>query len=289
MPRQPSLFDRSIKFLARHAPAAFLKLAGAELRDEPFRWEDTSVNLPEFRADQLLAVGGPGAGIQRAFHFEYQLRPARKVLRGWFLKNAAFSAQLDSPVVLVGFYLRRGGRTRFPATYRAEADGLANEFRFETVRLWEHADRIRTGELPELAPLLVLCEDEPRAETLAVERELILGVGGPPRLRSDLLGLALTVASRFFPRHLLETTFREELPMLQEMSIVEEWIAEGEARGEARGKALEAQEFVLLALEKRFGTLPDRVGRQVRSLDEAGCRSLFTRSLDASSLDALGL
>lgn len=51
--------------------------------------------------------------------------------------------------------------------------GHSNGHRFETVRLWELADRIRKGELPELAPFLILWKHEDALGTLREEREVI--------------------------------------------------------------------------------------------------------------------
>lgn len=37
---------------------------------------------------------------------------------------------------------------------------------FTAIRLWEHADRIRSGELIELAPLLLLGEESPTEQSV---------------------------------------------------------------------------------------------------------------------------
>src|SRR5256885_2179842 len=65
--------------------------------------------------------------------------------------------------------------------------GLKNEFSFPTIRLWEHADQIRGGTLPELAPLLALCEDRPTEQTMREEREIILRLDTTPEVRAELL------------------------------------------------------------------------------------------------------
>ena len=51
-----SLIDRSLKALARRAAPAFFRLAGVSVEPSAIRWEDVTVNLPEFRADQVLLV-----------------------------------------------------------------------------------------------------------------------------------------------------------------------------------------------------------------------------------------
>jgi hypothetical protein len=109
-------------------------------------------------------------------------------------------AQPGIPAVLTVVYLAKGDRAAFPAIHRVEGGGLVNEYRFHTIHLWEHADRIRSGELRELAPLLVLCEHEPTAATLHTERELIMGLEAPPAVQAELLAVAVMVGTRYFAR-----------------------------------------------------------------------------------------
>jgi len=169
-------------------------------------------------------------------------------------------------------------------------------YEFETVRLWEHAGRIRSGELHELAPLLVLCEDTPREETLRREREILLSLDAPRSLQADLIAVAIMVGVRFFARSLVEAVFAEEMQMLKESSIIEEWVAEAvaraavdaEARGEARGEAQSARNFLLRQLRKRFGALPDRVVGQIETADREWCEAMGERLLDAASLKEMG-
>lgn len=289
----PSIIDRSIKALARRAPATFLQLAGVAVKPEEIRVTDVEVNLPEFRADQVFLVGAEDDPARWAAHLEYQLQPDARKLRGWFLKNAALTAQLDMDVLLVALYLSRGRRRTFPASYVARAGGLRNEFLFEKIHLWEHADRIRRGELPELAPLLVLCEDKPSEQTLRREREIIIGASVPDRLRSDLLAVAFTVGTRYFARDLVEVLFRQELMMLKGASWIEEWIAEGEERGEAKGRTEGRTEGIrrtlLLLLRERFGELAPTVVNRVENADPEWCEQTAIRLLNARSLAELGL
>src|SRR5205085_10339459 len=99
-----------------------------------------------------------------------------------------------------------------------------NRHYFEAIRRWEHAERIRAGDLAGLAPLLVLCADTPRETTLLRERELILGLDVPRPVRADLLAVATMVGTRYFSRELLYELFREEMEMLKEATFIDEWI-----------------------------------------------------------------
>ena len=108
--------DRSVKALAQRLPAGFFRLIGLEYHPARVRAEEVSVNLPEHRADGVFLVE---EGERRwALHLEYQLQPDGRVLPGWFLKNAALTAQLGVPVLLVAIYLRRGDAPAFLASMR---------------------------------------------------------------------------------------------------------------------------------------------------------------------------
>jgi Domain of unknown function (DUF4351) len=274
-----SLIDRSLKALARRAAPAFLRLAGVDAPPAAIRWEDVTVNLPEFRADQVLIVGADEDPGRWALHLEFQLEPDRRVMPGWFLKNAALTAQLGCPVILTVLYLTPGRYSRFPATYTATGGGLQNRYTFHTLRLWEHAARIRSGELRELAPLLVLCENRPTEATLREERGLIQQVA-PPELRNELLAIALMVGTRYFVRERLLELFREEMTMLKDASVIQEWIEEAEAR--------EARRLVRRLLERSFGELPAAVVDRVETEGRDWCEDLAVRILDAQSLQDLG-
>lgn len=292
----PNLIDRSLKVLIRRAAPAFLRLLGLRVDPGNVRLGDLSINVPEYRADQLFLIGGESDPDRWGLHLEYQLQPDLRVLPGWLFKNAAFNVQLGIPTVLAVVYLARGDRATFPSIHRVEGGGLANEYRFHTIRLWEHAERIRNGELRELAPLLILCEDKPSEETLRAERELILGMEAPDAVRVELLGVAVMVGTRHFARGLLERLFREELQMLKEASFIEEWIQEGIEKGKQEGmregmregEARGARQVLLRQLRKCFGELPASVVARVESADHTWCEEMGERLLDATSLEELG-
>jgi predicted transposase YdaD len=284
----PTPIDRALKALFRDVPQAFLRLAGADaaLARPP---GDVSINLPEFRADGVLPVDEPGEPDAGALYFEWQWEPDTRELPDWFLKCAGLTAQLRRPVVLIVIYLHRGDRATFPDAYRPIVAGDGNSYGFATIRLWEHADRIRRGDLPELAPLLVLCEAEPDAAILEEERELILSLEVPEPVRADLLAIAVAVGGRFVPKDLVRAIFREEIEVIKETGLIGEWLDEAEARGETRGGARAAQNALLRLLESRFGTVPESVVTRVRAADEEWCYALVERAALAATLADLGL
>jgi predicted transposase YdaD len=152
---------------------------------------------------------------------------------------------------------------------------------------------IESGALPELAPLLALCEPNPGPATLQREREMILGLDAPRAVKSDLLAVALMVGLRFFDRAVLESVFRAELLMLKEIEFIHELFsdefAEREARGEARGEAQASRRLLLGLLQARFGVLPANVVARIEQTSPAECEALALRLLTAGSLAELGL
>jgi predicted transposase YdaD len=303
--RRSTALDRSLKTLIRRAPGAFFRLAGITPDPRVVRPGDVSVNVAEFRADQVFIVGEEGDPKRWALHLEYQLQPDARVMPGWFFKNAALTVQLKLPVVLVVVYLGRGRRTSFPETYQARGGGLENEYRFHSIRLWEHAERIRSGEVAELAPLLVLCEEKPSEATVLQERELLLGLDVPPDVRADLLAVAIGVGARYFSRDLLRAVFREELQMLRGSNLLDELVEQwGEERlkqrveqqvqgvreeGREEGRLAGLREAVLRQLGKRFGELPTSATARIQTGDAEWCGAMLDRIPDAKALADLGL
>jgi len=258
------------------------------------RAADSSVIVKELHADGVFIHEGEAE--RWGLYTEYQYEPDSRLLPTWAQKALALQDHLGFPVVLLVIYLRKGERATFPERYHVSAGGLSNEFRFPVIRLWEHAGRIRSGELVELAPLLVLCEDRPAESVLEEERELLRAAELPHSVRSELMGLAYLLGMRYLAREILDAVFGEELPMLKDAGIISEWIEEGQARGLAegveqglaQGRAEEARRFMLLFLSRRFGELPPHVIALVQAADPEWCEALLERAVRAETLEELG-
>jgi hypothetical protein len=253
------------------------------------RVEDPNVNLPELRADHVFIIPFEQANTAEpvgtdnneiAVYLEYQLDPEASVLTSWFAKCAGLTRQLGMPVVLLVIYLQRGDRATFPDEYRVAIGDLSTSFTFTAIRLWEYADRIRSGELAELAPLLVLCEDEPTELIVRSEIALIRNAGFPKPVQTDLLGLALRIASRRIPREALLALFREDIEMIRETGIVEEWIADGEQRG----KVQEARNLLIRLGTKRLGDLDAKLRAQIEAVTSVETlENLVVRTVDVET------
>src|SRR5689334_4097075 len=101
----------------RRAAPAFFRLAHVEVDPRTVHAEDVTINLPEHRADQVFVIGTADDPNRWAMHLEYQLEPDARRLKGWFLKNAALTAQLECEVILTVVYLTRGRYATFPDAY----------------------------------------------------------------------------------------------------------------------------------------------------------------------------
>lgn len=282
--------DTSIKALLRQQPHVLFRLQG---RAQPsgLRWDDSVINQFELRADHVLVLGDAAGGDSGALYLEYQLAPDASLLSSWAAKWTGLLRQLGLPVALLVLYLERGGSATFPDRLHCEVEGVSTEYRFTTIKLWEHADRIRSGELWELAPLLVLCEDNPTEATMRREVTLITTSPATEAQQANMLAYALRIGARDFSRSVLEGIFREMLPMVKSATVIDDWIAEGEARGEvrgaARGRLEEARELALRLLRKRFPDLPERLARRVEALELAECTALIDGLFDGAALNQL--
>ena len=84
--------------------------------------------------------------------------------------------------------------------------------------------------------------------------------------------------------------------MLQEASIVQDWINEGIEKGMEKGieKGIEKgriktlQEDILDVLEERFGIIKKGLGKRVKAIDDPDVlKSLFKKSIKVASMDEL--
>ena len=72
-----NIVDITIKALMRRSPEAIFRLAGVSPGVRPLQLEDTSISIPELRADQVFLVGERGDSDFGALYLEYQLHPKK--------------------------------------------------------------------------------------------------------------------------------------------------------------------------------------------------------------------
>jgi predicted transposase YdaD len=253
--------DYAIKTVCEAFPNCLLDLFyGRERKVVLKNVEDAQIQIPEHRADKIWRVEEEG---QEGFLvLEAITVPDKRVLRRFNLKNAALQVHFELPVITVLVYVERGKYATFPPGYEQSFGGLRNQHGFERVLLWEHADRIRNGELKELAPFLPLFEDDPDPQILEAERQLIEAIPNTER-QVELKAVAALVATRKFQDELIKQTLKLEVPMtreIRESSIFKdlfgeariEALAEGHAEGQTVGERKRQTEIAQKMLAKGF-------------------------------------
>ena len=242
-------FDRSLKVIARNHADLFLRLAlpniPLTLVNQP---ENVELSLPVQPVDFVHRMLHQGQ--EWLLHIEFQLEHFADFPRRMCHTHGALTQQFKMPVLSFAVYLQRR-KAPLPTEYLVEIDNVAiNRFSYPVIKLWEYTQQIRSGQLRELAPLLVMLEEAPNEETLQVERQLILAEPDPDK-RADLLAIAITLAARMFDREFLRRFFREELAQMQHATLVDEWL------DEAVQKAV--QETESKAAQSKFAGIKQRV------------------------------
>jgi predicted transposase YdaD len=226
--------DRSLKILAAKYPNVFQQILFGNNPDIQFLGvEDTAINIPEQRSDKVFKFSK--GNKESIVSFEFLIRPESRELQNFYVKNALLTSSLHKPVITVIVYLERGKYRTFPQEYRVQLNGLEMFTRFPRILLWEYADQIRSGELKELAPLLVLFSAKSSKEIILEEKKLILAVSDTKQ-RSDLLSLAAMVAFRRFKNGLIKELFYEEYELMKTSNFIEEWIKESWEKGREEGR-----------------------------------------------------
>jgi predicted transposase YdaD len=230
-------------------------------------------------------------GKNVAVHIEAMLEPKQRELGNFKTKNALLEETLKRPVVTVILYLEKGKYETFPYIYETQAGLLKNSHVFARILLWEHKDRILSGELKELAPFLQLCEDEPDEILIERTKQLIKQTADANE-RSNLLGVAILVAYRKYKdkfrdkeesKKFVKEKFKEEYAMLKESDFITDWLEESEQKGREEGK----RSLLLALLAKKFGKLSPHLRKQIRQLSGTKLDNLSLALLDLKNVKQL--
>jgi len=131
---------------------------------------------------------------------------------------------------------------------------------------------------------LILATEEKNETVLARSRELIL-TSENEKWRANALSLAITIARRYFSKEFLLKFFQEELEMLQEADIVQDWINEGIEKGIEKGEVKATRNDILDVLGERFGVVKKGISTRLAAIDDAAVlRSLLKKSVKVKSL-----
>ena len=228
-PRQINLFDRVMKILGRHYAESFLKLA---FPDTDFQLvgtlENVEITLPDRRADFLHRLQVEGE--EYLLHFEFQLQHRTDYPRNVFTFSGGLTDQHQKPTITIVLYLERR-ESDPPSEYVVQiGEWVIHRFTYPIIKLWDYTDRIRSGELREFAPLLIMLEREKTEAVLHQERELILQETHPQK-RADSLATAVMIGSRYFELEWLWEFFGEEVEQMRQSGFITDWIEDGIQQG----------------------------------------------------------
>jgi len=296
-----NVIDRSLKVLARQYPEAFIKVALGSTENIVFETiENPEINLPEKRLDFVYGLSDEEK--EYILHLDFQLRHEAGLPERMHIYNALLTAGSNKPVISKVIYLEQREYRNLPQEYVVSYQGKReNVFTYQAIRLWDYTEKIASGELKELAPLLILLTKEKSEAVLVKSKELILE-SQDQRWQANALSLAVTIAGRYFPKEFLLKFFKEEMKMLREASIVQDWINEGMEkgvelgmekgmekgmeRGMEKGQIKTLQEDILDVLAERFGLIKKGMGKKIKAIDDPlVLKSLHKKSVKVTSLE----
>jgi len=292
-----NLFDRVLKILGRHYAEAFMKLAfpNQELQLVG-TLENVELTLPDRRIDFLHRL--KVLDDEYLLHFEFQLEHKTDYPRDVFTYSGELTDQHKKPVISIVLYLERR-EAEIPHEYVVKiGEVVIHRFTYPVLKLWDYEEQIRSGELREFAPLLVMLAKEKTEAVLRQEKELILQETDPQK-RADSLATAVMIASRYFDIDRLWDFFSEEVEQMRQSGFITDWIEEAEAKASERGlqRGLQQglqqgkQALILRLLRAKFGRLPKSVKERIfgmaseKELEQLGLRILTAKSLEEMGLD----
>jgi hypothetical protein len=154
--------------------------------------------------------------------------------------------------------------------------------------LRDHAEEIRSGIVPGLAPFLVMCYDNPGPEVLEREREIILQSSLAEDRKVELLAAAIGLGGETFSKEVLKQVFERDSEMIKDKGLLKEWLDESRAEGEARGEATASRKALMAALKAKFENLPGSFVERVQTADAEWCLANLPRVVVATRVEELG-
>lgn len=282
-----NIVDLAMKRIVRNHPTLMLRLLNIP-RDTSYRFEDAVLVPKEFRADHILLLQNAEKEDTGAYYWEYVMVPDKRDHSKWITKWGTLRSQLGLPVCLVVIYLERGNYATFPSSIEDNVGGWKTRVEFVRILLWEIGDRIRSGELVELAPLLYLTQDNPQPAVLEEEVNLIQTAEIPESLKEDLLALAMRVAARRFAKDIILAIFQEKLTMkISDSDIIGEWIEAAAEEATIKEELSNTRIITIEILTLRLGDLPEPLVQKINSSTKEWCRNLLRQGSSVESLTEL--
>ncbi len=288
----PHLVDISVKSLLATVPDALYRLARATVDPARLRAGDPGVLIRQVHADGLILHDGDTPADTYGACIEFQFLPRPKLIPLWGAKALLLSYYLDRKIVLVVVYLHKTSAeaaTRLKRDLVLQAGPWRNRFEFEVICLWEHAHRIRSGELAVLAPLLILCEDCPPLEALQQEQELIRNAPVSEPVKAELLSLSYLLGLRYESEKVLNTVFpNDDIERIKNEGQIGRWILEATANARAQEIAVHtarSQRMLHTVLMGRFGQLPSEWVSRLERASADTCEAWVAEAARAGSFE----
>jgi hypothetical protein len=267
-----NVVDISIKRIVRDNPAAFLELAGFQVEPALVRFEDTAIQQRERRADHTCIITDVNGKPRGIIYLEYQTVPDPTLIEDWIWKWIGLVKRFSVPVVILIVYVHKGNYATFHNQYTAKLDSLETTVRFDTFRLWDRTNEIRSGKYPDFIPLLALCAEHPTEATVREQVALIRSLELTEERKNELISLSFVLASRDIARNILLTLIEETFAMKTLPPIVEdmfgEVLREREQRQTSDAKLTEAGDILLLLYTKRLGTPSPEVIERLQAIQQ---------------------
>jgi predicted transposase YdaD len=234
-------YDSTAKDLLEADPPAWLALIGID-PPGPVRVVDSDLATITAAADKVLLVEGPTPFL---VHYEFQASRDPTFPHRLLWYNVLLGYRHKMPVVTVVVLMRPladmpglDGRTNLVLP-----DGqIYHSFAYRVVRVWEEpVDDVLAGPLGTI-PLAPISAIDPEQLPEILSRLCQRLQEEPDRSRtSHLLSAARILMGLRFPAPVITELFEGVLAMfhgLEESSVIQAWLAEGEAVGRAKGEAV---------------------------------------------------
>ncbi|MBU1706130.1 hypothetical protein KKG19_05405 [Patescibacteria group bacterium] len=283
--------DKSVKILAYHYPETFAEIIfGGKEFEVLESLRQVEVNIPQKRVDYVHRMVLEEEEV--ILHLEFQLIHKREVPENAFLYNAFLRTKFNLPIISVVIYLDPT-KKELPTAFKTKIGGkVFNSFTYQVIKAWEYKEDIRRGKYPGLLPLLVMFEEkDKKEEAIRTERELILKEKDKEKI-ADLLAVSSVIAARYFSKEFLLKFFREEVELMREATIFQDWFLEAEEKGMEKGmekgtmKAI--QEDIRNILEERFGIVKESILNAVYEIKSVPfLRTILRQSVRVKSPEEL--
>jgi len=281
------LVDQLLKKMAEYHAEEFIRLAFPDADFEVIATKlEKELIIKTKIVDSVIkiAVGDE----QYLVHFEFQTEYKSDIPRRMFIYAGALTAKYDLKVASILFQIKPPPKN-LPVIIRYDVrlfGNVVNSFSFHCVKLWEYQAEILTGKQEYLGfvPLLLELSSQPDKALLVRQRDLIQQEKDIIR-RTELTGLCLVFASKYFDFNFLKEFFKEDIDMLEGLEQVP-YIGEKIKTARSEGLQKGIQSDIIETVNIRFHSTNGTENLINNIHDIALLRKVFHLALTTNSLEA---